>query len=111
MLTGVSIGAAMPAEKVLTMDAAVLLMFGFLAFAIHTVWAVILGRVLNKGMKKKIEPLLGIYLVGGVFAMDTGQNDSGNNKRESIEAACVAGRLAAVLTAGVLVTLVSALSK
>ena len=117
LLLGITVGATMEADKFLNYQVLLIMGLGAVAFVFDTVGGVLFAKVLNKFTKKKINPMIGACgisafpMSGRVIAKMALQEDPTNFIIQHSIGVNVAGQVASVVAAGVVLALIPALQQ
>jgi len=117
LLLGITIGGTMTAEKFLTIDVALIMGLGAVAFVFDTVGGVLFAKLYNLVASKKINPMIGACgisafpMSGRVVAKMALEEDPTNFIIQHAIGVNVAGQVASVVAGGLVLALIPALSK
>ena len=117
LLLGITVGATMDADKFLTMEVIMIMGLGAVAFVFDTVGGVLFAKVMNMFSAKKINPMIGACgisafpMSGRVIAKMALKEDPTNFIIQHSIGVNVAGQVASVVAAGVVLALIPALQK
>mgnify|MGYP003592698911 CR=1 FL=1 len=117
LLLGITVGATMEADKFLNYQVLLIMGLGAVAFVFDTVGGVLFAKVLNMFTKKKINPMIGACgisafpMSGRVIAKMALQGDPTNFIIQHSIGVNVAGQVASVVAAGVVLALIPALQQ
>ncbi len=117
LLLGITVGATMEADKFLNYQVLLIMGLGAVAFVFDTVGGVLFAKVLNMFTKKKINPMIGACgisafpMSGRVIAKMALQEDPTNFIIQHSIGVNVAGQVASVVAAGVVLALIPALQQ
>ena len=117
LLLGITVGATMNAEKFLTLEVVMIMALGAVAFVFDTVGGVFFAKLMNMFSAKKINPMIGACgisafpMSGRVIAKMALKEDPTNFIIQHSIGVNVAGQVASVVAAGVVLALIPALQK
>lgn len=117
LLLGITIGGTMTAEKFLTVDVALIMALGAVAFVFDTVGGVMFAKLGNMFSKTKINPMIGACgisafpMSGRVIAKMALKEDPTNFIIQHAIGVNVAGQVASVVAGGLVLALIPALTK
>ena len=117
LLLGITVGGTMSAERFLTFDVALIMALGAVAFVFDTVGGVLFAKLLNLISPTKINPMIGACgisafpMSGRVIAKMALKEDPTNFIIQHAIGVNVAGQVASVVAAGLVLALIPALSK
>lgn len=115
LLLGITVGATMTAENILTMDVLKILVLGAFAFVFDTVGGVLFAKLANLFLKKKINPMIGACgisafpMSGRVIAKMALKEDPSNYIIQHAMGVNVAGQVASVVAGGLVLALIPVL--
>ena len=115
LLLGITVGATMTAENILTMDVLKILALGAVAFVFDTVGGVLFAKLANLFLKKKINPMIGACgisafpMSGRVIAKMALKEDPSNYIIQHAMGVNVAGQVASVVAGGLVLALIPVL--
>ena len=115
LLLGITVGATMTAENILTMDVLKILVLGALAFVFDTVGGVLFAKLANLFLTKKINPMIGACgisafpMSGRVIAKMALKEDPSNYIIQHAMGVNVAGQVASVVAGGLVLALIPVL--
>lgn len=116
LFLGITVGATMTAESFLTVDVIKIMALGAVAFVFDTVGGVVFAKVLNLFSTVKVNPMVGACgisafpMSGRVIAKMALKEDPTNFIIQQSIGVNVAGQVASVVAAGVVLALVPALA-
>lgn len=116
LFLGITVGATMTAESFLTIDVIKIMALGAVAFVFDTVGGVVFAKVLNLFSAVKVNPMVGACgisafpMSGRVIAKMALKEDPTNFIIQQSIGVNVAGQVASVVAAGVVLALVPALA-
>ena len=116
LFLGITGGATMTAENILTLDVLKILALGAVAFVFDTVGGVLFAKVVNLFLKKKINPMIGACgisafpMSGRVIAKMALKEDPTNYIIQHAMGVNVAGQVASVVAGGLVLALIPVLS-
>ena len=116
LFLGITVGATMTAENILTLDVLKILALGAVAFVFDTVGGVLFAKVVNLFLKKKINPMIGACgisafpMSGRVIAKMALKEDPTNYIIQHAMGVNVAGQVASVVAGGLVLALIPVLS-
>ena len=116
LFLGITVGATMTAENILTLDVLKILALGAVAFIFDTVGGVLFAKVVNLFLKKKINPMIGACgisafpMSGRVIAKMALKEDPTNYIIQHAMGVNVAGQVASVVAGGLVLALIPVLS-
>ncbi len=117
LLLGITVGATMEADKFLNVQVLMIMGLGAVAFVFDTVGGVLFAKVLNMFSAKKINPMIGACgisafpMSGRVIAKMALKEDPTNFIIQHSIGVNVAGQVASVVAAGLVLALIPALQK
>lgn len=117
LLLGITIGGTMSAERFLTVDVAVIIGLGALAFIFDTVGGVLFAKLMNLFSAKKVNPMIGACgisafpMSGRVIAKMALKEDPNNFIIQHAIGVNAAGQIASVVAGGLVLALIPALTK
>ncbi|MDR3349872.1 MAG: sodium ion-translocating decarboxylase subunit beta [Acidaminococcales bacterium] len=117
LFLGITVGATMHADKFLNVQVLMIMGLGAVAFVFDTVGGVLFAKILNIFSSKKINPMIGACgisafpMSGRVIAKMALKEDPSNFIIQHSIGVNVAGQVASVVAAGVVLALVPALQK
>ncbi|EAX48135.1 sodium ion-translocating decarboxylase, beta subunit [Thermosinus carboxydivorans Nor1] len=117
LLLGIVIGGTMDADRFLTIDVALIMGLGALAFVFDTAGGVIFAKLLNLFSSTKINPMIGACgisafpMSGRVIAKMALKEDPTNFIIQHAIGVNVAGQVASVVAGGLVLALIPALAK
>ncbi len=117
LLLGITVGATMEADKFLNFQVLLIMGLGAVAFVFDTVGGVMFAKVLNMFSSKKINPMIGACgisafpMSGRVIAKMALKEDPTNFIIQHSIGVNVAGQVASVVAAGIVLALIPALQK
>ena len=117
LLLGITVGATMNADKFLSIEVLMIMGLGAVAFVFDTVGGVMFAKVMNMFSAKKINPMIGACgisafpMSGRVIAKMALKEDPTNFIIQHSIGVNVAGQVASVVAAGVVLALIPALQK
>lgn len=115
LVLGITVGATMTAENILTLDVLKILVLGAIAFIFDTVGGVLFAKVANLFLKKKINPMIGACgisafpMSGRVIAKMALKEDPTNYIIQHAMGVNVAGQVASVVAGGLVLALIPVL--
>ncbi len=115
LFLGITVGATMTAENILTMDVLKILALGAVAFIFDTVGGVLFAKLANLFLKKKINPMIGACgisafpMSGRVIAKMALKEDPTNYIIQHAMGVNVAGQVASVVAGGLVLALIPVL--
>lgn len=115
LLLGITVGATMTADNILTLDVLKILLLGAAAFVFDTVGGVLFAKVVNLFLKKKINPMIGACgisafpMSGRVIARMALKEDGSNYIIQHAMGVNVAGQVASVVAGGLVMALIPVL--
>lgn len=115
LVLGITVGATMTAENILTMDVLKILVLGAIAFVFDTVGGVLFAKLANLFLKKKINPMIGACgisafpMSGRVIAKMALKEDPTNYIIQHAMGVNVAGQVASVVAGGLVLALIPVL--
>lgn len=115
LLLGITVGATMTAENILTMDVLKILALGAVAFVFDTVGGVLFAKLANLFLTKKINPMIGACgisafpMSGRVIAKMALKEDPSNYIIQHAMGVNVAGQVASVVAGGLVLALIPVL--
>lgn len=115
LVLGITVGATMTAENILTLDVLKILVLGAVAFIFDTVGGVLFAKVANLFLKKKINPMIGACgisafpMSGRVIAKMALKEDPTNYIIQHAMGVNVAGQVASVVAGGLVLALIPVL--
>ena len=113
LLLGITISFSMQAERFVTVQTLMIMAIGLFAFVMDTIGGILLAKVINLFLKKKINPLVG---AAGISAFPVSsrvvqkiamQEDPTNIILMQAAGANVSGQIASVIAGGLIVSLVT----
>ena len=116
LFLGITVGATMTAENILTLDVLKILALGAVAFVFDTVGGVLFAKIVNLFLKKKINPMIGACgisafpMSGRVIAKMALKEDPTNYIIQHAMGVNVAGQVASVVAGGLVLALIPVLS-
>lgn len=116
LFLGITVGATMTAENILTLDVLKILALGAVAFVFDTVGGVLFAKVVNLFLNKKINPMIGACgisafpMSGRVIAKMALKEDPTNYIIQHAMGVNVAGQVASVVAGGLVLALIPVLS-
>ena len=116
LFLGITVGATMTAENILTLDVLKILALGAVAFVFDTVGGVLFAKVVNLFLKKRINPMIGACgisafpMSGRVIAKMALKEDPTNYIIQHAMGVNVAGQVASVVAGGLVLALIPVLS-
>ncbi len=116
LLLGITVGATMTAESILTVQVVKILLLGAVAFIFDTVGGVLFAKLANVFLKKKINPMIGACgisafpISGRVIAKMALKEDPSNFIIQQAIGVNVAGQVASVVAGGLVLALIPVLS-
>lgn len=117
LLLGITIGGTMSADSFLTIQVAMIMLLGAIAFVFDTAGGVLFAKILNIFSKKKVNPMIGACgisafpMSGRVIAKMALKEDPTNFIIQHAIGVNVAGQIASVVAGGLVLALIPALSK
>jgi oxaloacetate decarboxylase beta subunit len=117
LFLGITVGATMNADKFLNIQVVMIMGLGAVAFVFDTVGGVLFAKVFNLLSSKKINPMIGACgisafpMSGRVIAKMALKEDPTNFIIQHSIGVNVAGQVASVVAAGVVLALIPALQK
>ena len=117
LVLGITVGATMNADKFLSVEVLMIMGLGAVAFVFDTVGGVLFAKVMNMFSAKKINPMIGACgisafpMSGRVIAKMALKEDPTNFIIQHSIGVNVAGQVASVVAAGVVLALIPALQK
>lgn len=117
LVLGITIGGTMTAERFLTFDVLLIMALGAVAFVFDTAGGVLFAKLLNLFNAEKINPMIGACgisafpMSGRVIAKMALKEDPTNFIIQHAIGVNVAGQVASVVAAGLVLALIPALSK
>ena len=117
LVLGITIGGTMSAERFLTVDVALIMGLGAVAFVFDTVGGVLFAKLLNTFSATKINPMIGACgisafpMSGRVIAKMALKEDPTNFIIQHAIGVNVAGQVASVVAGGLVLALIPALAK
>jgi len=115
LFLGITVGATMTAENILTLDVLKILALGAVAFVFDTVGGVLFAKIANLFLKKKINPMIGACgisafpMSGRVIAKMALKEDPTNYIIQHAMGVNVAGQVASVVAGGLVLALIPVL--
>ena len=115
LFLGITVGATMTAENILTFDVLKILALGAVAFVFDTVGGVLFAKIANLFLKKKINPMIGACgisafpMSGRVIAKLALKEDPTNYIIQHAMGVNVAGQVASVVAGGLVLALIPVL--
>ena len=115
LLLGITVGATMTADNILTLDVLKILLLGAAAFVFDTVGGVLFAKIANLFLKKKINPMIGACgisafpMSGRVIARMALKEDPSNYIIQHAMGVNVAGQVASVVAGGLVMALIPVL--
>ena len=115
LFLGITVGATMTAENILTFDVLKILALGAVAFVFDTVGGVLFAKIANLFLKKKINPMIGACgisafpMSGRVIAKMALKEDPTNYIIQHAMGVNVAGQVASVVAGGLVLALIPVL--
>ena len=115
LFLGITVGATMTAENILTLDVLKILALGAVAFVFDTVGGVLFAKIANLFLKKKINPMIGACgisafpMSGRVIAKMALKEDNTNYIIQHAMGVNVAGQVASVVAGGLVLALIPVL--
>lgn len=115
LLLGITVGATMTAENILTIQVLKILLLGAVAFIFDTVGGVLFAKLANVFLKKKINPMIGACgisafpISGRVIAKMALKEDPTNFIIQQAIGVNVAGQVASVVAGGLVLALIPVL--
>ncbi|WP_346355027.1 sodium ion-translocating decarboxylase subunit beta [Azotosporobacter soli] len=117
LLLGITIGGTMSAERFLTVEVAMIMALGAVAFVFDTAGGVLFAKLLNIFSKEKMNPMIGACgisafpMSGRVIAKMALKEDPTNFIIQHAIGVNVAGQVASVVAGGLVLALIPALAK
>lgn len=117
LLLGITIGGTMSANSFLTIQVAMIMLLGAIAFVFDTAGGVLFAKILNIFSKKKVNPMIGACgisafpMSGRVIAKMALKEDPTNFIIQHAIGVNVAGQIASVVAGGLVLALIPALAK
>lgn len=117
LLLGITVGGTMSAERFLTIEVALIMILGAVAFVFDTVGGVLFAKLLNLFSPTKINPMIGACgisafpMSGRVIAKMALKEDPTNFIIQHAIGVNVAGQVASVVAGGLVLALIPALAK
>lgn len=117
LLLGITIGGTMSADKFLTVEVAMIMGLGAIAFVFDTAGGVLFAKLMNLFSSKKINPMIGACgisafpMSGRVIAKMALKEDPTNFIIQHAIGVNVAGQIASVVAGGLVLALIPALAK
>ena len=117
LLLGITIGGTMEAERFLTVDVALIMALGAVAFVFDTAGGVLFAKLLNMFSSSKVNPMIGACgisafpMSGRVIAKMALKEDPTNFIIQHAIGVNVAGQVASVVAGGLVLALIPALAK
>lgn len=117
LLLGITVGSTMDADKFLSLEVIMIMALGAVAFVFDTVGGVLFAKVMNMFSAKKINPMIGACgisafpMSGRVIAKMALKEDPTNFIIQHSIGVNVAGQVASVVAAGIVLALIPALQK
>lgn len=117
LLLGITIGGTMSAERFLTVEVALIMGLGAVAFVFDTAAGVLFAKVMNLFSSKKMNPMIGACgisafpMSGRVIAKMALKEDPTNFIIQHAIGVNVAGQVASVVAGGLVLALIPALTK
>lgn len=117
LLLGITIGGTMSADSFLTIQVAMIMLLGAIAFVFDTAGGVLFAKILNIFSKKKVNPMIGACgisafpMSGRVIAKMALKEDPTNFIIQHAIGVNVAGQIASVVAGGLVLALIPALAK
>ncbi|HBK27614.1 MAG TPA: glutaconyl-CoA decarboxylase subunit beta [Dialister sp.] len=115
LFLGITVGATMTAENILTLNVLKILALGAVAFVFDTVGGVLFAKIANLFLKKKINPMIGACgisafpMSGRVIAKMALKEDPTNYIIQHAMGVNVAGQVASVVAGGLVLALIPVL--
>lgn len=112
LFLGITVGATMTAENILTLDVLKILLLGACAFVFDTVGGVLFAKLANLFLKQKINPMVGACgisafpMSGRVIAKMALKEDPTNYIIQHAMGVNVAGQVASVVAGGLVLALI-----
>ena len=113
LLLGITISFSMQAERFVTVQTLMIMAIGLFAFVMDTIGGILLAKVINLFLKKKINPMVGAAGISA-FPMSSRvvqkiamQEDPTNIILMQAAGANVSGQIASVIAGGLIVSLVT----
>lgn len=116
LLLGITVGATMTADTILTMDVLKILCLGAAAFVFDTAGGVLFAKAVNLFLSKKVNPMIGACgisafpMSGRVVAKMALKEDPANYIIQHAMGVNVAGQVASVVAGGLVLALIPVLS-
>lgn len=116
LFLGITVGATMTAENILTFDVLKILILGAAAFIFDTVGGVLFAKLANLFLKQKLNPMIGACgisafpMSGRVVAKMALKEDPSNFIIQHAMGVNVAGQVASVVAGGLVLALIPVLS-
>ena len=116
LFLGITVGATMTAENILTLDVLKILILGAAAFIFDTVGGVLFAKLANLFLKQKLNPMIGACgisafpMSGRVVAKMALKEDPSNFIIQHAMGVNVAGQVASVVAGGLVLALIPVLS-
>ena len=116
LFLGITVGATMTAENILTFDVLKILILGAAAFVFDTVGGVLFAKLANLFLKQKLNPMIGACgisafpMSGRVVAKMALKEDPSNFIIQHAMGVNVAGQVASVVAGGLVLALIPVLS-
>ena len=113
LFLGITVGATMTAENILTFDVLKILALGAVAFVFNTVGGVLFAKIANLFLKKKINPMIGAagisaFPMSGRVVNQMGLAEDNQNFLLMYSISVnVSGQIASVIAGGLILTLMS----
>lgn len=117
LLLGITIGGTMSAERFLTVEVALIMALGAVAFVFDTAGGVLFAKLLNMFSSSKVNPMIGACgisafpMSGRVIAKMALKEDPTNFIIQHAIGVNVAGQVASVVAGGLVLALIPALAK
>lgn len=117
LLLGITVGGTMSAERFLTVEVALIMALGAVAFVFDTAGGVLFAKLLNMFSPTKINPMIGACgisafpMSGRVIAKMALKEDPSNFIIQHAIGVNVAGQVASVVAGGLVLALIPALTK
>lgn len=115
LFLGITVGATMTADNILTLDVLKILALGAVAFVFDTVGGVLFAKFINLFLKEKVNPMIGACgisafpMSGRVIAKMALKEDSTNYIIQHAMGVNVAGQVASVVAGGLVLALIPVL--
>lgn len=115
LLLGITVGATMTAENILTVEVLKILVLGAVAFVFDTAGGLIFAKIVNLFLKRKINPMIGACgisafpMSGRVIAKMALKEDGTNYIIQQAIGVNVAGQVASVVAGGLVLALIPVL--